>query len=118
VNDSLGHEVGDRLLQQVAVRLQETLWASDTLARLGGDEFAVLVPGSAVGGAVRTAQRLRAALAAPVVIDASSLAVDASIGIALFPVDGADVSTLLRRADIAMYLAKRTGRGHALVGEG
>ncbi len=119
VNDSFGHHHGDLLLRQVADRLREALRPTDTIARLGGDEFAVLLPLDAAGvegadvveGAAAT---LGAALAAPFMVEGQTLYVGASIGIALCPEHGRDATTLLRRADVAMYAAKRAGRGHAL----
>ncbi|MDX6336386.1 MAG: hypothetical protein QOG05_3726 [Streptosporangiaceae bacterium] len=112
VNDTLGHPLGDGLLQVIAYRLARSVRPGDVVARLGGDEFAVLLP------AVRTAEvaaevaaRLRAALAEPVHLEGMSFEIEASVGIALYPDDGATVEVLLQRADVAMYLAKerRTG---------
>jgi len=114
VNDTLGHEAGDMLLQRVAARLHDALRASDTVARLGGDEFAVLLPGADVAQATQTADKLLAALTEPLVVEGQRLAVGGSLGIALHPTDGADASALLRHADIAMYVAKRAGGGRAV----
>ena len=114
INDTLGHQHGDLLLQQVGSRVRDALRASDTVARLGGDEFAVLLPGADAAGAVRVAQAVLAALAAPFDVKGQDLGVGASIGIALFPAHGADVQTLLRQADVAMYVAKRAGSGYAV----
>ncbi len=114
INDSLGHDVGDRVLISVARRLGACLRDEDTLARLGGDEFAVLLPEvSGPSGSKAVADKLLRALAAPQIIDGQELTVGASIGIALFPQSGGDVQSLLRSADAAMYSAKARGRGRA-----
>ena len=114
INDSLGHDVGDRVLISVARRLGACLREEDTLARLGGDEFAVLLPEvSGPSGSASVADKLLRALAAPQLIDGHELTVSASIGIALFPENGSDVRSLLRSADAAMYSAKARGRGRA-----
>ena len=111
VNDTLGHHNGDRLLCQVAERLAACLRDADTLCRLGGDEFAVLLPETGLDGARTTAERLAAALTAPVELDGLSIAVSASIGIACSPDHGDDAGELLQRADVAMYTAKQSS-GH------
>src|SRR5665648_54168 len=112
VNDSLGHHTGDLLLVQVGARLRETLRADDVLARLGGDEFAALLEDAGHDEATDVATKLAAALAESFVLDGVTLHSSMSIGIALFPDDGADLSALLRKADIAMYRAKTSGGGH------
>jgi len=114
VNDTLGHDAGDALLREVGQRIQEALRASDTVARLGGDEFAVLLPGDDQESAVGAARKLLAALAAPVTLRDQGIVAGGSIGIALYPDHGEDAATLLRRADVAMYAAKRAGTGYAL----
>ncbi|MBI4492245.1 MAG: EAL domain-containing protein [Chloroflexi bacterium] len=115
VNDTLGHHAGDVVLQQVGQRLQGTLRTSDTVARLGGDEFAVILPTAGnMASATVAASKLLHALEQPFAVEGQSLDVGASIGIALYPEHGQDAETLLRRADIAMYVAKRTGSGYAL----
>ena len=107
INDSLGHDYGDLLLQQIAPRLRSELRESDTVARLGGDEFAVILPKVAgLDGALVVAEKLARALEEPFVVNGMSLAVEASVGVAVSPDHGDDVRTLLQRADIAMYLAK------------
>ena len=111
VNDSLGHQAGDQLLVQVAVRLRETLRAADVLARLGGDEFAVLLENAGHDEAAEVALKLRAALAQSFALEDIALHTSASVGIALSPDDGPDLSALLRKADIAMYKAKTSGSG-------
>ncbi len=114
INDTLGHPVGDRMLQEVAQRLRAKLRESDTVARLGGDEFAVLLPTMTQGHAAMAARMLLQALRSPVVIDGHSLEVGGSIGIALHPEHGTEAPVLLRRADIAMYSAKQTHSGFAV----
>jgi len=114
VNDSFGHLHGDLLLRQVGPRLQGALRASDTVARLGGDEFAVLLPTGDEASATRAARKILAALDTPFPVEGEQFHVGASIGIALFPSHGDDAPTLLRRADVAMYLAKREHRSYAV----
>ncbi|TMR11100.1 EAL domain-containing protein [Nonomuraea turkmeniaca] len=112
VNDTMGHPVGDRLLQMVAHRLTHSVRPKDVVARLGGDEFAVLLPSIRDAHAAReVAARLRAALTEPVRLEGMTFDVDASVGIALYPDHAPDFELLLQRADVAMYLAKegRTG---------
>jgi diguanylate cyclase (GGDEF)-like protein len=109
LNDTMGHQTGDRLLAELGPRLAAALRPGDTLARLGGDEFAVLCPGAAVEGARRVAQRLQDALDAPFDLGELQLHVDASVGIAGYPADGISPSELLQRADVAMYQAKGGG---------
>jgi diguanylate cyclase (GGDEF)-like protein len=107
VNDTMGHEQGDRLLVEVARRLRSVLRGSDILARLGGDEFAVLAALPHRGALGEVATRLHAALARPFDVGGVAIELGASIGIAVQPDHGDDVSTLLRHADVAMYEAKR-----------
>jgi diguanylate cyclase (GGDEF)-like protein len=114
VNDTFGHHTGDLLLEQLGERLGGVLRGSDTIARLGGDEFAVLLPTASVEDANHIAGRLREVLEEPFSLGGLQLEIDASIGIALSPEHGTDADTLLRRADVAMYIAKRNGSGHAL----
>jgi len=114
VNDTLGHEAGDQLLQELGLRLRGALRISDTVARLGGDEFAILlsyVEGS--DGAAVAASKVLLALTDPFVLQGQAVQVDGSIGIALCPQHGQDAATLLRRADLAMYAAKRSHAGSA-----
>ena len=99
----------------MAARLREGRRESDTLARLGGDEFAQLQPtGATLAGAINAAQRIIETLATPIAVHGHNLAIGISIVIALFPTHGTDSATLLRRADIAMYAAKRDNRGYAV----
>jgi diguanylate cyclase (GGDEF)-like protein len=115
VNDSLGHHAGDQLLAAVAERLAQTCrFPRDLLARLGGDEFAILLPDTDTLGAVHVAERIRAALSAPFVLEGVRVQSAVSIGIALAPQHGRTLSLLMRRADIAMYRAKGTRTGHAV----
>ena len=114
INDTLGHHAGDRVLQLVASRLRGTLRDVDTVARLGGDEFALILPSTDLDGAVATAAKVLLELERPLVVDGRTLGVRASIGIARFPQHGASAETLLRKADIAMYLAKGDSGGYAV----
>jgi diguanylate cyclase (GGDEF)-like protein len=114
VNDTLGHDHGDQLLVEVAARLRGAVRRGDTLARLGGDEFAVLLDGLPHrGAAVELATRLQEALRRPFALRGVSIELEASIGVALYPSHGTTVGTLLQRADVAMYDAKRGGHGIA-----
>lgn len=111
VNDSLGHNNGDALLKEIALRLQEVLSHRAIVARWGGDEFVVMIhPPSGSSEALEVTQRLVARLAEPIAIAAHEVTITPSIGVALAPRDGRDASTLLRRADSAMYAAKDAGR--------
>lgn len=112
INDTLGHLMGDRVIQHIAVQCTSVLREVDTVARLGGDEFAVLVEEVEGREAVaQVAERLLAAIGKPYVEDECDLTVMGSIGISLYPQDGLDVDTLLKHADAAMYRAKEEGRG-------
>jgi diguanylate cyclase (GGDEF)-like protein len=109
VNDTLGHDHGDELLKVVAERLSGALREGDTLARLGGDEFAVVLKDLPHrGAAAETAGRLHDALRRPFGLRGIAVELDASVGVALSPDHGRDVTTLIQRADVAMYDAKRT----------
>jgi diguanylate cyclase (GGDEF)-like protein len=111
INDALGHDIGDEVLQILAARLGAALRACDVLARLGGDEFVVIVEEAAgpdIVGAL--ARKLLAAVEQPVVVRNQEFVLSASIGVSLFPNDGADGQTLIKNADIAMYRAKEQGR--------
>jgi diguanylate cyclase (GGDEF)-like protein len=114
VNDTLGHQSGDLLLQQVGPRFRAELLEMDLLARLGGDEFAVLLPRADAERACAVAERLLRALERPFEIDCSEVELGGSIGVALHPEHGNDADALLRRADIAMYSAKEAHSGVAL----
>jgi diguanylate cyclase (GGDEF)-like protein/PAS domain S-box-containing protein len=113
INDSLGHPIGDKLLQSVAQRLVDCVRSSDTVSRQGGDEFVILLSeiehaeDAAVG-----AEKMLLALAAPHSIEGKEFHITASIGISIYPDDGRDAETLIRRADTAMYQAKKKGRNN------
>jgi diguanylate cyclase (GGDEF)-like protein/PAS domain S-box-containing protein len=111
INDSLGHPVGDALLKEVALRLGHFARASDIVSRQGGDEFLIVFTGLACGADVAlAADRLVNDFKAPFRVDGHEIATSFSVGIALYPQDGADFPTLLKKADIAMYQAKAAGR--------
>ena len=114
VNDTFGHHVGDQLLMQVGPRLRHQIRASDTIARLGGDEFAIVLPGVASEGATAMGKKLIRALEAPFLVENNAFDIGASLGIAIAPDHGSDAATLLRRADVAMYIAKQSNSGYAV----
>ncbi|MEA3420002.1 MAG: EAL domain-containing protein [Campylobacterota bacterium] len=111
INDSLGHQLGDEVLQIIAERLRKELRGSDSIARLGGDEFTVLIEDlkddSEIG---KVAQKLIQAVKEPIIVKSHKLYLTVSIGISIYPDDGEDAETLLKNADAAMYSAKRSGR--------
>ena len=113
VNDALGHVSGDRVLKEVARRLQEALRESDAIARFGSDEFAVLVTQARRAQVLEIVRRVRGAVEQSIDLEGLPVNLAASIGISAFPRDGADVDTLLRCADTAMYLAKDSDLGYA-----
>jgi diguanylate cyclase (GGDEF)-like protein/PAS domain S-box-containing protein len=117
VNDSLGHDVGDRLLVAVSARLVGLLRPSDTVARLGGDEFAVVLEDTPTRGAIQVAERVRQLLVAPCNVDGRPIFIRASIGIATSGPGERHAQELLRNADLAMYVAKRRGGGGQAVFE-
>jgi diguanylate cyclase (GGDEF)-like protein/PAS domain S-box-containing protein len=111
VNDCLGHAVGDRLLQSIARRLLACVRSTDTVSRLGGDEFVILLSEVACAkDAIRSADKIRAAMARPQRIDHLDMRVTVSLGIAVYPDDGTDAETLLENADLALLRAKAQGR--------
>jgi diguanylate cyclase (GGDEF)-like protein/PAS domain S-box-containing protein len=111
INDSLGHDVGDQLLIQVAERLNKCVRDSDTVARLGGDEFVLVLYDQASEDATYHAmQRVLASISAPMMLAGRELTITCSIGFAIYPQDGRDAETLLKKADTAMYRAKEMGR--------
>jgi diguanylate cyclase (GGDEF)-like protein len=113
INDTLGHQVGDELLREVACRLSAVVRETDFVARLGGDEFVVLLPAvTAAADAAIVAGKIVSALAVPVVVDGNDLHTSPSIGISLFPDDGVDGDSILKNADTAMYHAKAAGRNN------
>ena len=113
VNDSAGHEAGDRFLQLLAERLRGVVRDADCVARLGGDEFVILLPNlRGADGVVRVLDKLRARLAEPIRLPAFEVLATLSIGVSLFPDDGGDATTLFRNADSALYHAKAEGRNN------
>ncbi len=114
INDSLGHVVGDELLQQVSNRLKSCVREGDTLARFGGDEFTLLLPKIAKGkeDAIKIAEKINEVLKDPFDIEDNELYVSASIGIAIYPRDGTSMDSLIKHADIAMYHVKDTGKNN------
>jgi diguanylate cyclase (GGDEF)-like protein len=109
INDTLGHPVGDQLLQAIGQRMSASMWGSDTIARLGGDEFALLLPLADSSHTHQVIDKVFHILAEPFVIDGMSLEVEASLGVAVYPQDSRDAVELISHADVAMYLAKRRG---------
>lgn len=112
INDSLGHMIGDELLQQVSVRLKDCIREGDTLARFGGDEFTLMLPKLHNGrdDASKLAEKITNTLKQPFIVDGHELYVSASIGIALYPQDGNDIDNLIKHADVAMYHVKGQGK--------
>ncbi len=114
INDTLGHQYGDLVLQQIAARVRDVLRESDTIARLGGDEFAVLLPKTELEQAKHIVNKLLQTIEEPVIVNEQVLHVGASVGITLYPQHGEDEITLMQRADVAMYVAKRNHLGFAV----
>jgi diguanylate cyclase (GGDEF)-like protein len=113
INDALGHEAGDRLLQNVADRLVRCVRRSDTVARQGGDEFVVLVEAfQTARDLIQVAEKILAEVAGPMTVYGKEFQITASIGISTFPADGEDLRALLKNADIAMYRAKQQGNAY------
>ncbi|MBR4877487.1 MAG: EAL domain-containing protein, partial [Rhodocyclaceae bacterium] len=113
INDSLGHAEGDRLLKTVSERLGRALRQGDVLGRQGGDEFVVVLPAlQSQENAAEVAQRMLTELSEPVMLGITEFTISASLGIAVYPEDGNDVTTLLKHADTAMYAAKGDGRNN------
>jgi diguanylate cyclase (GGDEF)-like protein/PAS domain S-box-containing protein len=111
INDSLGHALGDRLLQEAASRLKRIVRTEDTVARLGGDEFIFIIEDiKTTAGIVELTERLRCSLLPPVVVEGHAMHVTASFGVSIFPDDGRDGQVLMRHADTAMHHAKASGR--------
>ncbi len=114
VNDTFGHQAGDQLLRQVGERFMAELRETDTVARLGGDEFAIVLLAADAAAAGLVAGKLLAALERPFIVEGQALDVGASIGIAVYPDHADTADSMLRRADIAMYVAKRSRRTHSV----
>jgi diguanylate cyclase (GGDEF)-like protein/PAS domain S-box-containing protein len=113
INDTMGHETGDKLLHEIGARLQKSVREGDTVSRLGGDEFALIFPDiGEVRHVVSLAQNVLSQFAAPVIIGGREIFSEASIGVALFPQDTEDADSLFRFADSAMYHAKESGRNN------
>ncbi len=116
INDGIGHAAGDQVLQITGQRLQTCLRDSDTIARLGGDEFAIVACGlTRVADVIAIAEKVLSRLAEVFVIESQQCQIGASIGISLYPSDGLDVETLVKRADLAMYRAKRLGKNRFML---
>jgi len=111
VNDTLGHSAGDDLLIEIGIRISQSLRDVDTVARIGGDEFSILLPHTNKEQAIVTAQKILSSFNKTIKMKAIDVSISASIGIAIYPDHGQDVHTLLRHADIAMYVAKRNKLG-------
>jgi diguanylate cyclase len=110
INDVLGHAAGDQLLQHVAARLTARIRTSDTACRYGGDEFVILLPELEFPeSAVVAAERIQAHLATPYVVDGTTIQVTASIGMAVYPIDGSEFGDLIQQSDVAMYYNKAHG---------
>ena len=114
INDTLGHQYGDLVLQQVSKRMRDALRESDTIARLGGDEFAVLLPKTSLEQARPIADKLLKSIEDPFVINDQVLHVGGSLGLTVYPQHGEDEVALMQRADVAMYVAKRNHLGCAV----
>ena len=113
INDTLGHDAGDQLLQEIAARLKQTLRAADLISRLGGDEFVIMIEEAIDAGQVATvAHKILASIIQPITIMKQECRITASIGICMYPKDAEDEQTLMKNADIAMYLAKEEGKNN------
>lgn len=110
INDTLGHSVGDKLLIEIARRLKSVVREEDTVSRLGGDEFNILLPGTEFKGAALVAEKIITAVSEPFQIEQNILHISLSVGISLFPENGANYETLYKNADTALYQSKEKGR--------
>ena len=113
INDTLGHPVGDALLKEVAQRIQSVIRNDDTLSRFGGDEFVMVLPQTSTEQAMVVISKIMSAFQSHFCLDGNDLIVQGSIGAAVFPKDGTDAETLIKRADVAMYIAKRERLGYS-----
>lgn len=113
INDSMGHQAGDKLIQYVAARIKKILRPTDTFVRLGGDEFAVLLPGADEKTANTVAQSIVQFMREPFQVDRRQIPIGLSIGMARYPDDGTSADILIQHADVAMYQAKESGTGYA-----
>lgn len=116
INDQHGHAVGDRVLAVIAARLKQLSRAADTVARIGGDEFVMVVEGGQDGEEGALCERIIQALSGPISLDAITVQVGSSLGVAVYPQHAAGMDTLLQRADLAMYDAKRSGNNQYRLG--
>jgi diguanylate cyclase (GGDEF)-like protein/PAS domain S-box-containing protein len=114
INDTLGHHLGDLLLIRLGALIKELLPWNETVFRLGGDEFAILIPNCDAASGISTAKTILSRIEQPICIDEVTLSVGASMGLVSYPEHGPDIQTLLRRADVAMYTAKKDGSGYAI----
>ena len=115
INDTLGHQRGDLLLQEIARRLRAVLRDTDTIARLGGDEFGIVLRDvREASAAIQVAEKARQAIGLPTLLEGLALEIESSVGVALYPEHGDDVDALIQSADVAMYAAKRRRSGQAL----
>lgn len=114
VNDSLGHNAGDEVIKEVAIRLGKIMRETDTISRFGGDEFTVLLPEASAAGVEIAAQKIIDTIAEPIRIGSHETSITTSIGISLFPQHGEDIETLIKQADMAMYEAKEQGKNQFL----
>ena len=113
INDTLGHEAGDQLLQEIAVRLKQPLRAVDIVGRLGGDEFVILIEEVSDSNQVaKVARKILASILKPITLMGQECRITASIGICMYPKDGEDEQSLMKNADMAMYLAKEEGKNN------
>ncbi|HEX5305695.1 MAG TPA: GGDEF domain-containing protein, partial [Dyella sp.] len=111
INDGLGHRAGDAAIREVATRIKQGSREADTTARVGGDEFSVILTQAGSRDEIRShTERLSALIGAPFAFESSPMLLAASIGAAIYPDDGEDISTLMESSDRAMYAAKRSGR--------
>ncbi|MBC7751673.1 MAG: diguanylate cyclase [Candidatus Saccharibacteria bacterium] len=110
INDEMGHHIGDKLLQQLVLRLKSCIRPTDTLARMGGDEFVLLLPEVDVMEVLAIANRIFSALKTPINVTAKALHINAGIGFSFYPEHGQSMTDLLRCADQAMYMVKKQGR--------